>query len=160
VQRGKFIALVGTVAFVVASAVALNSAVLLFNPNPNQKSFNTTPRCSPSLSVCPSFTIESVVLTVHRSGDITSQALEVRVSVHGASTMTGISAVIQGVPIGNQTGLNGLPMTSLATEFAVPTTIALTPGHSYSALVEGIFSMDGQAAGTYWQSVQVTAQQT
>ncbi len=157
-KHANLVAFLAALFLVVGFTAAIAFAVDGFNPTPSTTQYDTSPTCAAGVGVCPSFSIGEPLLQVHTVEDVTSQVLYIDVSVFGNATLVSMNAVIDGSQIGGQSGLS-ISSGTQELSFGIPTTTLIKPGASYSFLIEGIFSDGaGKVAGTYWQSVQVTAQ--
>jgi hypothetical protein len=74
-----------------------------------------------------------------------------------SSPMARIEVYVDNVSLGAVEGpfASGVPR---LVSLGVPTTISVTPGVSYSVVVEGVFSASsGAVSAVYWQSISIVA---
>ena len=145
------------VAIVLAAYLAWDRATQSFNPSPTAVSLDTGATCSPGSPPCPAFGVDSANLTVKTSVDITSQALTLTLTAAGPTDVDRLSVFFSGVPIGNYSR-TVVPGDTITDSWAVPTTLNVTVGDTYSISVRAqSFGQNGTASAQYWSSVQVTA---
>ncbi|HYC11426.1 MAG TPA: hypothetical protein VEC02_02040 [Nitrososphaerales archaeon] len=151
------VAIVASIAIVLAAYVAWYKATQSFNPSPGTVALDTGASCSPSAPPCPAFGIDSANLTLKTAEDITSQELALTLTAGGPSDINRLSVFFSGVPIGNLTR-TVVPGQSTTAAWAIPTTLNVTIGRSYLIYVSAQYlSPGGGVAAEYWNSIQVVA---
>lgn len=113
--------------------------------------------CDLSRQFCPGFALGNVIVREFNRTDISTQQLSFTLTPEEAAPMSMIHVYIDNVSIGTVQGpfASGIPR---SLSLGVPTTIDVTPGVTYTVIVEGVFSGgSGVAPSDYWQSINVVA---
>jgi hypothetical protein len=143
---------------VLAAYVAWYEATASFDATPSTPFLNTSSSCSGLVPPCPAFAIDSANLTIKELEDITSQELTLRVTALGPTAVDVVSVYFSGVPLGNLSKALQ-PDESTTGGWAIPTTLIVSQGQTYTVMVEGLSldPMTGRVSAEYWSSVQVVA---
>ena len=153
----KFIAIAACLIFIGTLTGYYYTVESGFNPNPQQSTITGANICYPDRQPCLGFVLGNVTLREFNRTDISSQQVSFTVTAEEQSPMERIQVYVDNVSMGTVEG----PFASNAPRpvaLGVPTTIDVTPGVSYSVLVEGIYGgPSGSASVDYWQSVSVVA---
>jgi len=158
VRAKEAITVIVCAAIVLAAYAAWSAATQSFNPSPATVTLDTSSSCSPSDPPCPAFGIDSANLSVKTAQDITSQELTLTLTAAGPTSISRLGVFFSGVPIGNLTR-TVVPGESTSEGWAIPTTLNVTVGRSYTVSVSAqyIDPSSGEVAAQYWISYQVVA---
>ena len=128
-----------------------------FNPYPQQSSLSGESMCFPDRQSCSAFALDNVTLREFNRTDISSQQISFTVTPEETASMARIEVYIDNISMGTVEGPFP-PGTPKPVALGVPTTIDVTPGVTYSVVVEGIFnSSSGGSSSGYWESISVVA---
>jgi hypothetical protein len=89
--------------------------------------------------------------------DIISQQVSLSVTAKGNGSMAEVAMYLDNISLGVVDG-PFVPGVAREVALAVPTTIVVQPGSTYSVVVEGVYAnSSGLRSIDYWQSVSVVA---
>ncbi len=128
-----------------------------FNPNPQQSALSGANICFPDRQVCQGFVLGNLTLREFNRTDISSQQVSFTVTAAEQAPLARIYVYVDNISMGTVGGpfASGVPR---LVALGVPTTIDVTPGVSYTVIVEGVLGgSSGTAPADYWQSVSVVA---
>ena len=153
----KFIAIAACLIFIFTLTGYYYAVESGFNPNPQQSALTGANICFPDKQVCQGFVLGNVTLREFNRTDISTQQVLFTVTPEEQAPMARIYVYVDNVSMGTVEGpfASGVPR---SVALGVPTTIDVTPGVSYSVVVEGVFGgSSGTSSADYWQSVSVVA---
>jgi hypothetical protein len=158
VRARQAAAIIASVIIVLAAYAIWYRATEVFNPNPSPVTIDTSSSCSRTAPPCPAFGIGSANLTVRVVADIISQQLVLKIIALGPTEVSRFSAYFSGIPIGNLTGVIQ-PGQASTEAWAIPTTINVTVGTTYTVSLESVYldPHSGAVSADYWVQTQVTA---